>query len=1052
MNIGTDNRRERKHKKYRILEWVSGWSLWKNKSLLLAIKYVYNNVLYQLDFKNFFAFLYRTVFNNNVNLKRYHFWETFSGFWFRLMPITLFIIFTFIFIFTDFDWWLRCLSLLSFLIIWIICRANCLHLFQWYLPAGHRRSRELMKKDLQRSNKYLVRTPLRKHYILRRARNSIKIRSVEPYRLWHVGQTTFFDWNFLPPTPLNWQWNKSLNILTNSTFTLYHHKSYYKPNLVVNPICFHEEDQLTLKNYIIKNNLLIYYEKEFLAQKFIQTGGFVDIRKIYSSYYVYDNMTGNQVVLACHTLCWTNKLGVTYPILALGPWFIDISMRKPWYVLLDMKVFIEAFQVGHRITSDVDKLRINSFKREALIGHGSAEQLPYRPRDLSDWEFELREKVYKYYRKLLNIITKKWPKAFKKYYNKKKLYIKKSFIFFLTSRYLLIWDYLQFLQSSDFINTKLLNFRKNLLILRKNVLRFKRRLFVFYSSVFRSILTHYILKFEYFLDLKLAWSIKEYYIILGLYDLRIWYEKKISNNWLRLKVFLIYYFFLIYYPLRFDYRKLYKSIKKFVLNKIYKKFVLNKLYKPIAKYLFNYVDVRLVFLLEEKQNFKNFVSKKYTELSNPIWKFIKKYFYTNFVQKIHILYSAVFFDRFVYFWRKELPSILSKTVFPGIKYFFFKFIPLFFNDFIRIIPIVLFELFHFIPIWVQNLRSLNSIKKFDFNLNKSLFRLPTPQALWNIRTKEEFSNAFLFRARRRILGNFKSNRTLAQQKLLFQAQYFSYTNIWSNLTYDSLVYEAATFNFRRLTPTATQRREIGNLEIVEAFLSKNTMLDLNKYTILPEPYSITSFAMHGALRYDLCLHYPYSKPLVDCRKELYEPMRIDPLIQVPYYPIRKKSFDRVNFYVRWNKNIYNFVLMSAFKPKVLSQEEFSKLYNSIISQFSTILDKRNYYQSVFYFKISVDLRYTNNLLKTYINNIILVHTKKNVKIRNSKFTRRKQQKKYYQLLILQQAYINDHHYLLFLIYKIEVELVKPLVFASSTHLFRSISIFYKSPLSTFNCY
>jgi len=144
--------------------------------------------------------------------------------------------------------------------------------------------------------------------------------------------------------------------------------------------------------------------------------------------------------------------------------------------------------------------------------------------------------------------------------------------------------------------------------------------------------------------------------------------------------------------------------------------------------------------------------------------------------------------------------------------------------------------------------------------------------------------------------------------------------------------------------------------------------------------------------------------------------------------------------------------MSAFKPKVLSQEEFSKLYNSIISQFSTILDKRNYYQSVFYFKISVDLRYTNNLLKTYINNIILVHTKKNVKIRNSKFTRRKQQKKYYQLLILQQAYINDHHYLLFLIYKIEVELVKPLVFASSTHLFRSISIFYKSPLSTFNCY
>ena len=144
--------------------------------------------------------------------------------------------------------------------------------------------------------------------------------------------------------------------------------------------------------------------------------------------------------------------------------------------------------------------------------------------------------------------------------------------------------------------------------------------------------------------------------------------------------------------------------------------------------------------------------------------------------------------------------------------------------------------------------------------------------------------------------------------------------------------------------------------------------------------------------------------------------------------------------------------MSAFKPQVISQEDFSKFYHSLISQFTEIVDKRNYYQSSLYFKLGFDLRYNNKLLNTYINNITLIHTKKNIKIRNSKFTRKKQQNKNSRLLLLQQTYIYNHKNLLFTLYKITTEDNRPLLFASSSNFFRSISIFHKNSSSTFYFY
>lgn len=1067
MNHVSQSRKNKKQKKYQVKELVKSWSVWESASVKLGIKYINKNLGNQLKFNNLFSFIYRNIFNNNVNLRRFYYWQTFFGYWFIFMPIMLFILYKVLSTFTNFDLLWRWLSLTAFLITWIICRANYLRIWQWYFPAGHKRSRIFMVNDLKRSNKYLVKTPLRKHYILRKARTFIKIRSVEPFRLWHIGQTNFYDWNFVPPDPLKFQWKKPLDIFTNSKFTLYHQKGYYKHNLVVNPICYKEEDQLILKNYIIKNKFLNYYQQEFLEQNLIQIGGFVEIKKIYSSYYVYDNITDNQIVLACHALCWTNKLGITFPILALGPWFVDITTRKPWFVLLDMQVYIDAFDVvGHYITSDIDKLRINSCRRDSLIAHGNATQLPYYTRFQSVLEEEIRKFIYKYYQISLKIVTQKWPKTFKKYYNKKKLRMKTSFIFFFTSRYKLIIDYWIFLKNSEFtkrqlltIQKKLLNVKANFFFLLRLALRYKRKIIVFSYSIFRYILKHYNLRFKYLLKLKFAWVIKESYILLKLYDWNIWYQKKIVKNWWTLKVFCIYSFFIIYYALRQDYRRLWKRYfwirrkAKEKINRKYKKYLLRplqRIYKPIAKYIFTYVEVRLVFLLEERQNFINFAIRRYKAISTPIWKFIKKYFYTDFVEKYHLLYSAVFFKRFLYFWWTEFPFMLTKFVFPGIKYFYYKFIPLLFNDLFRIIPIVLFELGHVIPVLFKKFCALNSEKKFKFNLNKSLFSLPTPQSLWTIRTNEEFSNAYLFRARRRILGNFKSNRSLSQQKLLFQAQALSYTNLWSNVTYDSLIYDAASFNFRRSTPTATPRYELGYLESVETFAAKNTILDLNKYNLEPEPYSLTSFAMHGALKYDMWLHFPYI--FVDCRKHQTGPWQWNPLLHMPYRHFRYKTFDRVDYQVIWNNQSYNFVLMSAFKPQVISQEDFSKFYHSLISQFTEIVDKRNYYQSSLYFKLGFDLHYTNKLLNTYINDIILIHTKKNIKIRNSKFTRKKQQNKNSQLLLLQQTYIYNHKNLLFTLYKITTEDNKPLLFASSSKFFRSISIFHKNLSSTFYFY
>lgn len=382
MRFLIDVKKTTKSKKYRIVEWISTLEILRDVGVKRALKYIYRYGFKQFDLQDCITYVYRALMFSPRMLKRLHYLMGRWGFWFQLLPLTYAGIYLVSYVLAQIiGGWFVFLSAFFLFTFYTCIWVSFKGWFQKYVPQGMNRVKFFTESRRKRSRKYLVNTALRLKYLLTQSQNTIKLKPLRPKRRWNLGQTAFHEYQFTPPKPLDWFSNLSLNFLNDEKFTLYHHTSYYRNDLVVDPISRSKDDQEQLKKYIIEKKKLKSFENEFRLMGLIGKKGTLSIQKIYSKNYLFEHKSNKQAVVACYALCWTDKFKNKTPILALGPWFVDIAVKKPWYVLLHMQVYEEAFDRGYRIRSDIDKLRISNYRKSSILGWGNA-----APLKLADFE------------------------------------------------------------------------------------------------------------------------------------------------------------------------------------------------------------------------------------------------------------------------------------------------------------------------------------------------------------------------------------------------------------------------------------------------------------------------------------------------------------------------------------------------------------------------------------------------------------------------------------------------------------------------------------------
>lgn len=205
--------------------------------------------------------------------------------------------------------------------------------------------------------------------------NEFKRIKVESKSWWSFRQTNWQPYTFVRPNSLRW-WSamtlKNPWFFNNKDFLLKHHVSFYRNDSVIDSNSRTETEQLKLKSYLENNNKIKInlIEKEFKKNKFIFGEGVLKIDKIYATEYAYDHRDNSQVLFGCYALVWENgDTNQRQAILALGPWFKEHVIKKPWYYLVDINVYKEALSARFFVGFDVEHFALRT-KNKTKFGQG----------------------------------------------------------------------------------------------------------------------------------------------------------------------------------------------------------------------------------------------------------------------------------------------------------------------------------------------------------------------------------------------------------------------------------------------------------------------------------------------------------------------------------------------------------------------------------------------------------------------------------------------------------------------------------------------------------
>lgn len=227
-----------------------------------------------------------------------------------------------------------------------------------YTPSGHRSVSLYRVKKMQKIQKYLIKAALnKKRYIVRyKNQKFFKETSLKLVRQrWTLGKTKFQSYMFNN----NRKCKNFFDFFDANRYIIKHHISYYRHDIVLDPLARTLSNQESFRDYLLLNNLLILISAEFKAKGYILGNGDLEIKKIYAKDYVYNHKNNSRIILACYALCWVSKnKKICIPVLSLGPWAIDNQERKPWYVIIDTAVSKEAFKQGYRLRHIFDSMWI----------------------------------------------------------------------------------------------------------------------------------------------------------------------------------------------------------------------------------------------------------------------------------------------------------------------------------------------------------------------------------------------------------------------------------------------------------------------------------------------------------------------------------------------------------------------------------------------------------------------------------------------------------------------------------------------------------------------
>ena len=276
------------------------------------------------------------------------------GYWFLVTPILL--------IFLNKMYCVIYFLLGKVLFLYIVCGillySNIVYWLNCANSVGQINSIVKHNRKRRHRQRYLINTSLRLKYFIQKLNRHFNLLEVKPNRKWNLRKTNFNDYSFNIPKGVRWYnyLNSSIFFFNANDLSLKHHISYYKNDLVLDPLSKTLDEQKYLIEYLEQTNKMKNVENEFRLKGYIEGKGELSVKKIYPKKYVYNQKDNTQVLLSCYVFCWTNLKKECIPIFALGPWVNDKIIKKPWYVLLDRQVYHEMFNSGLRIGVEVDKI------------------------------------------------------------------------------------------------------------------------------------------------------------------------------------------------------------------------------------------------------------------------------------------------------------------------------------------------------------------------------------------------------------------------------------------------------------------------------------------------------------------------------------------------------------------------------------------------------------------------------------------------------------------------------------------------------------------------
>lgn len=284
----------------------------------------------------------------------------------------------------------------------------------FYTPSGRRSVLLYKAKRMKKVQKYLMLHALNKNrsIVMYKDQIFLKETSLKSVRQrWTLGKTKFQSYMF----DNNRRCKHLFEFFDANRYIIKHHISYYRHDVVLDPLARTLENQKAFKDYILKNKMLNLITAEFKAKGYICGNGNLEIKKLYVKDYVYNHKNNSRNILACYALCWVStKPEFCIPILSLGPWAVEKEERKPWYVIIDSVVSKEAFKRGYRLQYIFDSMRIKK-RRIGLPSYDIIYGTPPRIFERKKRKSASRQMVVEA-RKRYNLPERVWERKYWKYW------------------------------------------------------------------------------------------------------------------------------------------------------------------------------------------------------------------------------------------------------------------------------------------------------------------------------------------------------------------------------------------------------------------------------------------------------------------------------------------------------------------------------------------------------------------------------------------------------------------------------------------------------------